>query len=70
MSGYKEGVIQLSEVKEVFSRQEIVDELNRRVDSEDEGIIIKDPESVYKYSDRNSGWFKMKLEYFQVKNWF
>ncbi|CAG9862618.1 unnamed protein product [Phyllotreta striolata] len=64
-SHYKEGSLQLSQVKEVSSRQEIVDELNFRVDRDEEGIIIKDPDSVYKYSDRNSGWFKMKLEYFQ-----
>lgn len=60
------GSIVLSQIKKVFRPQEIVDELNLAVDKEEEGIIVKDPDSVYKYSDRNSGWFKMKLEYFQV----
>lgn len=60
------GTIVLSEIKEVQTRQEIVNELNLAVDNEEEGIIVKDTESVYKYSDRNSGWYKMKLEYFQV----
>ncbi|KAJ8984946.1 hypothetical protein NQ317_012198 [Molorchus minor] len=61
----KPGVIILSDIKEVNSRQEIVDELNFAVDKEDEGIIIKDPNSIYKYSDRKGGWYKMKLEYFE-----
>ncbi|KAG5891388.1 hypothetical protein JTB14_020116 [Gonioctena quinquepunctata] len=61
----KEGIVILSKIKEVNSRQEIVDELNIAVGKQEEGIIVKDPDSIYKYSDRNSGWFKMKLEYFQ-----
>lgn len=65
--GFKEGTIYLSEVKEINSRQEIVDALNESFENEEEGIIIKDPDSIYKYSDRNSGWYKMKLEYFQVR---
>lgn len=64
--GFKEGTVCLSEVQEVNSRQEIVDALNESFEKEEEGIIVKDPDSVYKYSDRNSGWYKMKLEYFQV----
>ncbi|CAG9760821.1 unnamed protein product [Ceutorhynchus assimilis] len=59
------GTIALSEVKETHTQQEIVNELNWAVDHEEEGIIVKDPDSIYKYSDRNSGWYKMKLEYFQ-----
>ncbi|KAF7270011.1 hypothetical protein GWI33_016999 [Rhynchophorus ferrugineus] len=59
------GILVVSEIKEVFTYIEIVEELNRSVKNEEEGIIIKDPKSIYKYSDRNSGWFKMKLEYFQ-----
>ncbi|XP_057652631.1 DNA ligase 4 isoform X1 [Diorhabda carinulata] len=61
----KKGTIEISEVEEVSSRQEIVDALNRSVEKGEEGIIIKNPDSIYKYSDRNSGWFKMKLEFFQ-----
>lgn len=62
----KVGVIEISSIKEVKSLQEIIDELNLAVHKEEEGIIVKDPESIYKYSDRNSGWYKMKLDYFQV----
>lgn len=59
------GTICLSEVKTVSSRNDIVEALNTSFENEDEGIIVKNPDSVYKYSDRNSGWYKMKLEYFQ-----
>ncbi|CAH1966142.1 unnamed protein product [Acanthoscelides obtectus] len=62
----KDGVILRSKVKAVSSRQEILDELNAIGKREDEGIVVKDPDSIYKYSDRNSGWYKMKLEYFQA----
>ncbi|KAJ8931141.1 hypothetical protein NQ314_015982 [Rhamnusium bicolor] len=61
----KPGTITLSEIREVTSRQEIIDELNLAVNKEEEGIIVKEPNSIYKYSDRNSGWYKMKLEYFE-----
>ncbi|KAJ8959847.1 hypothetical protein NQ318_011580 [Aromia moschata] len=61
----KQGVLVLSEIKEVTSRQEIIDELNAAVDKEEEGIIIKESNSIYKYGDRNTGWYKMKLEYFE-----
>lgn len=63
----KEGTICLSEVKEVFSRKEIIDALNDSFVKEEEGVVVKDPHSIYKYSDRNSGWYKLKLEYFQVR---
>ncbi|XP_066248111.1 DNA ligase 4 isoform X2 [Euwallacea similis] len=59
------GTILLSEITETSSRQEIIDQFNLVVTNEGEGIIVKDPESPYKYGDRNSGWYKMKLEYFQ-----
>ncbi|XP_066155759.1 DNA ligase 4 isoform X2 [Euwallacea fornicatus] len=59
------GTILLSEITEISSRQDIVDQLNLVVKNEGEGIIVKDPESLYKYGDRNAGWYKMKLEYFQ-----
>ncbi|ERL89681.1 hypothetical protein D910_07044 [Dendroctonus ponderosae] len=59
------GTLIVSELSKVGTAEEIVDALNNAVDKEEEGIIVKDPTSVYKYSDRNSGWFKLKLEYFQ-----
>lgn len=60
------GTLIVSDVSKVCTPEGVVDALNRAVDKEEEGIIVKDPTSVYKFSDRNSGWFKVKLEYFQV----
>ena len=38
--------------------------MNKAIDSRLEGILVKDPESVYKPSVRsNSGWFKVKPDY-------
>ncbi|RZC39940.1 DNA ligase 4, partial [Asbolus verrucosus] len=54
----------MSELKEGRNRDDIVDALNSSVDNNEEGIVVKDPKSVYKCSDRNSGWFKIKMEYF------
>ncbi|KAL3289951.1 hypothetical protein HHI36_023334 [Cryptolaemus montrouzieri] len=59
------GVIILSDYEESTSRKQIIDALNRTMDKEEEGIIVKEPSSIYKYRDRNSGWYKLKLEYFE-----
>lgn len=58
------GTLHLSEILEAKSKQDIIDALNASIDLNEEGIVIKDPSSVYKYSDRNSGWFKLKMDYF------
>jgi DNA ligase-4 len=58
------GTIVVSAYTESQSRQDIVDALNSSIDKNEEGIVVKDPKSVYKCSDRNSGWFKVKMEYF------
>lgn len=60
----KIGIIIVSQYKKVHNRKEVIEELNAAVNKEDEGIILKEPNSIYKYSDRNSGWYKMKLDYF------
>jgi DNA ligase-4 len=59
------GTIVVSAYTESQSRQDIVDALNSSIDNNEEGIVVKDPKSVYKCSDRNSGWFKVKMEYFE-----
>lgn len=58
------GTIVISEYLEVNSCEDIVNALNSSVDKNEEGIVVKDVKSVYKCSDRNSGWFKVKMEYF------
>ncbi|XP_044271981.1 DNA ligase 4 [Tribolium madens] len=59
-----EGTIVLSQYAEVNSWDDLVNALNSSVDKNEEGIVVKDTKSVYKCSDRNSGWFKVKMEYF------
>ncbi|XP_018322080.1 DNA ligase 4 [Agrilus planipennis] len=60
-----EGVIMLSKIGKATSQADLVNALNTSMDNEEEGIVIKDPNSVYKMNDRNSGWWKVKLEYFE-----
>jgi len=46
------------------TRLEVVNSLNNAIDACDEGIMIKDPDSVYKPGARTkSGWIKIKPEY-------
>ncbi|KAK9889446.1 hypothetical protein WA026_004714 [Henosepilachna vigintioctopunctata] len=59
-----EGVIQTSCYEESVNRRGIMNALNEVMDTEGEGIVVKDPKSFYKFKDRNSGWYKIKMEYF------
>jgi len=43
--------------------QEVVDALNDAIDGREEGIMVKDPVSVYKPDKRGEGWLKIKPEY-------
>lgn len=46
------------------SNQDVVDALNIAIDNRLEGIVVKDPDSVYKPSVRSgSGWYKVKPDY-------
>lgn len=56
--------IRYTEQKTITTNEEVVDELNRAIDLRLEGIIIKNPESIYKPNIRKaSGWLKIKPEY-------
>jgi len=44
-------------------RQECIDALNDAIDSHEEGIMVKDPESIYKPNVRKGGWYKLKPDY-------
>jgi len=37
--------------------------LNDAIDSREEGIMVKDPESIYKPNVRKGGWYKLKPDY-------
>lgn len=58
----KEGVLILSMIKEGHCKQDILNSLNQSVDNQEEGIVFKEPTSVYRPHERNCGWWKMKLE--------
>lgn len=45
------------------TRKEVVDALNEAIDNREEGIVVKDPVSVYKPDKRGEGWLKIKPEY-------
>ena len=46
-----------------FYSQDCADALNEAIDNQEEGIVVKNPESVYRPNTRKGGWFKMKPEY-------
>lgn len=43
--------------------QDCADALNEAIDGREEGIMVKNPESVYRPNTRKGGWFKIKPEY-------
>ncbi|KAM6893322.1 DNA ligase 4 isoform 1-T2 [Lycodopsis pacificus] len=43
--------------------QEVVNALNDAIDGREEGIMVKDPMSIYKPDKRGEGWLKIKPEY-------
>ncbi|KAG8224017.1 hypothetical protein J437_LFUL001094 [Ladona fulva] len=60
----EEGIFVYAPVNQIVkSKEEIVDALNRAIDDREEGIMLKEPASVYKPHDRNGGWYKIKPEY-------
>ncbi|CAF0874039.1 unnamed protein product [Brachionus calyciflorus] len=58
-----EGRIQYSSQIKAKTNQHVVDALNNAIDGRLEGIVVKDPESVYKPSQRGGGWYKVKPDY-------
>ena len=58
----EEGVITLSQVKTLNSKELILAELNEAVDDFQEGLIVKQLDSVYEIGKRASTWLKIKPE--------
>nr|XP_032827721.1 DNA ligase 4 isoform X1 [Petromyzon marinus]XP_032827722.1 DNA ligase 4 isoform X1 [Petromyzon marinus] len=58
-----EGRLRAVEKREIRTRGDVADALNDAIDSREEGIMIKDPASVYKPDKRGYGWYKIKPEY-------
>uniref|UniRef100_A0A3B4WJH2 DNA ligase n=1 Tax=Seriola lalandi dorsalis TaxID=1841481 RepID=A0A3B4WJH2_SERLL len=57
------GRIHLVPQTEARTVQEVVNALNDAIDSREEGIMVKDPLSIYKPDKRGEGWLKIKPEY-------
>ncbi|KAL7845764.1 hypothetical protein AOLI_G00239560 [Acnodon oligacanthus] len=57
------GRIQLVPRTEAKTMQEVVNALNEAIDNREEGIMVKDPMSIYKPDKRGEGWLKIKPEY-------
>lgn len=43
-------------------RNQIMKYLDNAIDNYEEGIVVKDPLSIYKPNSRNAGWYKIKPE--------
>ncbi|GLG98951.1 DNA ligase 4 [Gryllus bimaculatus] len=59
----EEGVVMLTERTKVTSKEEVISHINQAIDSKLEGIMMKQPMSVYKPNNRKAGWYKIKPEY-------
>lgn len=58
------GRIQLSHRMIVRSKSEVIEALNDAIDNREEGLVLKDPLSIYKPNARSgSGWIKIKPDY-------
>lgn len=57
------GRIHLVPKTEAKTMQEVVSALNEAIDNREEGIMVKDPLSIYKPDKRGDGWLKIKPEY-------
>ncbi|KAB7499844.1 DNA ligase 4 [Armadillidium nasatum] len=57
----QEGRVLITSHKEVTSK--VVIALNDAIDNREEGLILKDPSSVYQPASRRAGWIKVKPEY-------
>ena len=59
-----EGRIVFSKRKLARTNKEVADALNEAIDQRLEGIVVKNPSSVYKPATRNGGgWYKVKPDY-------
>jgi DNA ligase-4 len=66
-----EGRIIFSLIKPGTSNQDVINELNIAIEERQEGIVVKDPWSVYKPNVReNGGWYKVEYLIFQMITFF
>jgi len=59
----KEGRVIITERSIVNSKEDVIKALNEAIDDREEGVVLKDPDSVYRPAARKGGWIKVKPEY-------
>ncbi|XP_042871458.1 DNA ligase 4-like [Penaeus japonicus] len=59
----KEGRVQFSTKVEVTTKEDVVRVLNEAIDNREEGVVLKNPDSIYCPASRKGGWIKVKPEY-------
>ena len=60
----REGVLVKTAPIKIRNIDHMVDLFNKAMENEEEGIVLKDAESIYKPGERTGGWFKVKPDYF------
>ena len=55
----REGVLDFPSRTLVSSKTEVMDLLNKAIDQREEGLVLKDPDSIYKPNARKGGWLKV-----------
>ncbi|KAI5750735.1 hypothetical protein M8J77_000828 [Diaphorina citri] len=48
---------------EMLIRSQVLPALNKAIDDREEGIVVKEPDALYKPNSRKDGWYKIKPEY-------
>lgn len=59
----KPGRIEIHEYRTASTTEEIEAELRQVIASAAEGLVVKNPRSIYRLNDRNDDWVKVKPEY-------
>jgi len=59
----KEGRVIITERSIVNNKEDVIKALNEAIDDREEGVVLKDPDSVYRPAARKGGWIKVKPEY-------
>ncbi|KAG8517013.1 DNA ligase 4 [Galemys pyrenaicus] len=57
------GRIEIVQKTQAHTKKEVIDALNEAIDKREEGIMVKQPLSIYKPDKRGEGWLKIKPEY-------
>ncbi|XP_045490979.1 DNA ligase 4-like isoform X2 [Colias croceus] len=58
-----QGVILRSKRQIMRETVDVLNALNKAIENQDEGIVVKDVDSYYIANRRNAGWYKIKPEY-------